>query len=204
MYQIIHTLYSANYVEWRVGDLCEALYKEDNKYYPGKPNIFSLLLAIIHKLDDFQIDVTVFYIGYNSSAMLDMSEIRKPTTRWDVADRLPEKDIRVLNLNAMVNQAGTKCRVIFHGDGNFYDTIIESVVGDEVNIRYTKFNTYDTVRKSDLKQIFSHSSMSRIAVKAVEQKPEDELKILPTDDKKTVNMKKKKVGKIHPLNSSST
>lgn len=41
--------------------------------------------------------------------------------------------------------------MIFHGDGNFYDTIIESVNGDEVNIRYTKFNTYDTVRKSDLK-----------------------------------------------------
>lgn len=53
------------------------------------------MLAIIHKLDEFQIDVTVFYIGYNSSAMLDMSQIRKPTTRWDVADRLPEKDIKV-------------------------------------------------------------------------------------------------------------
>ena len=25
----------ANYLEWRVGDRCEALYKEDNKYYPG-------------------------------------------------------------------------------------------------------------------------------------------------------------------------
>ena len=35
--------------------------------------------------------------------------------------------------------------------------------------------------------------MFRIAVKAVEAKPEDELRILPTDDKKTVNMKKKKV-----------
>ena len=35
--------------------------------------------------------------------------------------------------------------------------------------------------------------MVRIAVKAVEAKPEDELRILPTDDKKTVNMKKKKV-----------
>ena len=36
--------------------------------------------------------------------------------------------------------------------------------------------------------------IQRIAVKAVEPKPEDELRILPTDDKKTVNMKKKKVG----------
>lgn len=94
-------LYSANYVEWRVGDLCEALYKEDNKYYPGKRTLLFTLIAIIHKLDDFQIDVTVFYIGYNSSAMLDMSQIRKPTTRWDVADRLPEKDIRVLHKNVI-------------------------------------------------------------------------------------------------------
>ena len=39
--------------------------------------------------------MTVFYIGYNSSAVLDMSQIRKPTSRWDVADRLPEKDIKV-------------------------------------------------------------------------------------------------------------
>lgn len=49
----------------------------------------------MHKIDEFQIDVTVFYIGYNSSAVLDMSQIRKPTSRWDVADRLPEKDIKV-------------------------------------------------------------------------------------------------------------
>lgn len=33
----------------------------------------------------------------------------------------------------------------------------------------------------------------RIAVKTAEDQPEDSLKILPTDDKKTVNMKKKKV-----------
>ena len=52
-------------------------------------------IAIVHKIDEFQIDVTVFYIGYNSSAVLDMSQIRKPTSRWDVADRLPEKDIKV-------------------------------------------------------------------------------------------------------------
>ena len=52
-------------------------------------------LAIVHKIDEFQIDVTVFYIGYNSSAILDMSQIRKPTSRWDMADRLPEKDIKV-------------------------------------------------------------------------------------------------------------
>ena len=81
-----------------------------------------------------------------------MSEIRKPTTRWDVADRLAEKDIKVFYYEFDCNQQpGNKCRVIFHGDGNFYDTIIESVNGDNVNIRYTKFNTYDTVRKSDLK-----------------------------------------------------
>lgn len=43
---------------------------------------------------------------------------------------------------------------MFHGDGNFYDAIIESIVNDKVNIRYTKFNTYDTVRKSDLKWVF--------------------------------------------------
>ena len=65
--------------------------------------------------------------------------------------------------------------------------------GDNVNIRYTKFNTYDTVRKSDLKYCWVLLIMVRIAVKAVEAKPEDELRILPTDDKKTVNMKKKKV-----------
>ena len=65
--------------------------------------------------------------------------------------------------------------------------------GDNVNIRYTKFNTYDTVRKSDLKYFWELLIMVRIAVKAVEAKPEDELRILPTDDKKTVNMKKKKV-----------
>ena len=65
--------------------------------------------------------------------------------------------------------------------------------GDNVNIRYTKFNTYDTVRKSDLKYYWELLIMFRIAVKAVEAKPEDELRILPTDDKKTVNMKKKKV-----------
>lgn len=65
--------------------------------------------------------------------------------------------------------------------------------GDNVNIRYTKFNTYDTVRKSDLKYYWELLIMIRIAVKAVEAKPEDELRILPTDDKKTVNMKKKKV-----------
>ena len=149
-----------------MGDRCEALYKEDNKYYP----------AIVHKLDEFQIDVTVFYIGYNSSAVLDMSQIRKPTSRWDVADRLPEKDIK----------PGTKCRVIFHGDGNFYDTIIDSVKGDEVNIRYTKFNTYDTVRKSDLK----------VAVKAGDEILTDDLRILRTDDRKTVNMKKRKLLKL--------
>lgn len=89
----------ANYVEWKVGDRCEALYKEDNKYYPGRRIILFSNIAIIHKLDEFQIDVTVFYIGYNSSAVLDMSEIRKPTTRWDVADRLAEKDIRVFVFN---------------------------------------------------------------------------------------------------------
>lgn len=89
----------ANYVEWKVGDRCEALYKEDNKYYPGILIIMFSNIAIIHKLDEFQIDVTVFYIGYNSSAVLDMSEIRKPTTRWDVADRLAEKDIRVFVFN---------------------------------------------------------------------------------------------------------
>ena len=43
---------------------------------------------------------------------------------------------------------------MFHGDCNFYDAIIESIVNDKVNIRYTKFNTYDTVRKSDLKWVF--------------------------------------------------
>ncbi|CBK20291.2 uncharacterized protein [Blastocystis hominis] len=151
-----------NYIEWKVGDRCEALYKEDNKYYP----------AIVHKIDEFQIDVTVFYIGYNSSAVLDMSQIRKPTSRWDVADRLPEKDIK----------PGTKCRVIFHGDGNFYDTIIESVNGDDVNIRYTKFDTYDKVRKSDLKMAGK-----------TEDVVSDDLRILPTDDKKTVNLKKRKM-----------
>ena len=87
--------YVANYIEWQVGDRCEALYKEDNKYYPGFFFLLIWYIAIIHKLDEFQIDVTVFYIGYNSSAVLDMSEIRKPTTRWDVADRLAEKDIKV-------------------------------------------------------------------------------------------------------------
>ena len=35
--------------------------------------------------------------------------------------------------------------------------------------------------------------MYRIAIKTVEEQPEDSLKILPTDDKKTVNLKKKKV-----------
>lgn len=41
-------------------------------------------------------------------------------------------------------------------------------------------------------------------MKAVEQKPEDELKILPTDDKKTVNMKKKKVVMDRQLDFSYT
>ncbi|KAK8790567.1 hypothetical protein WA171_002089 [Blastocystis sp. BT1] len=154
---------NSNFIEWKVGDRCEALYKDDNKYYP----------AIIHQIDEFQIDVTVFYIGYNSSAVLDMSQIRKPTSRWDTVDHLPEKDIK----------AGAKCRVIYHGDGNFYDAIIESIVGDTANIRYTKFNTYDSVPKSSLK----------VAVKATEEQPSDDLRILPTDDKKTVNQKKKKL-----------
>ena len=26
----------ANFIEWKVGDRCEALYKDDNKYYPGR------------------------------------------------------------------------------------------------------------------------------------------------------------------------
>ena len=82
-----------------------------------------------------------------------MSQIRKPTSRWDTVDRLPDKDVKVrFTLFQLFNtQAGTKCRVIFHGDGNFYDAIIESIAGEMVNIRYTKFNTYDTVRRSDLK-----------------------------------------------------
>lgn len=37
-------------------------------------------------------------------------------------------------------------------------------------------------------------------MKAVEAKPEDDLRILPTDDKKTVNMKKKKVCNDYALN----
>ena len=77
-----------------MGDRCEALYKEDNKYYPGSYFAECSFAAILHLIDEFQIDVTVFYIGYNQSAKLDMSEIRKPTTRWDTADRLPEKDIK--------------------------------------------------------------------------------------------------------------
>ena len=85
----------ANYVDWQVGDRCEALYKEDNKYYPGWTCCSFFELAIIHKIDEFQIDVTVFYIGYGTSAVVDISEIRKPTTRWDVNDRLPEKDVKV-------------------------------------------------------------------------------------------------------------
>ena len=85
----------ANYVDWQVGDRCEALYKDDNKYYPGSLSKIFSLIAIIHKIDEFQIDVTVFYIGYNSSAVVDISQIRKPTSRWDTADRLPEKDIKV-------------------------------------------------------------------------------------------------------------
>ena len=85
----------ANYVDWQVGDRCEALYKDDNKYYPGRSSLFFLQAAIIHKIDEFQIDVTVFYIGYNSSAVVDISQIRKPTSRWDTTDRLPEKDIKV-------------------------------------------------------------------------------------------------------------
>ena len=86
--------------------------------------------------------------------------------------------------------------MIFHGDGNFYDTIIDSVNGDKVNIRYTKFNTYDTVRKTDLKCASLLVLRTRVAVKATEQQPEDELRILPTDDKKTVNMKKRKLMKM--------
>lgn len=86
--------------------------------------------------------------------------------------------------------------MIFHGDGNFYDTIIDSVNGDKVNIRYTKFNTYDTVRKTDLKCASLLVLRARVAVKATEQQPEDELRILPTDDKKTVNMKKRKLMKM--------
>ena len=35
--------------------------------------------------------------------------------------------------------------------------------------------------------------LPRVAVKAVDDQPNDQLRILPTDDKKTVNMKKKKV-----------
>ena len=85
----------ANYVDWQVGDRCEALYKDDNKYYPGGSSTCASQVAIIHKIDEFQIDVTVFYIGYNSSAVVDISQIRKPTSRWDTADRLPEKDIKV-------------------------------------------------------------------------------------------------------------
>ena len=85
----------ANYVDWQVGDRCEALYKDDNKYYPGRSSLLFLQAAIIHKIDEFQIDVTVFYIGYNSSAVVDISQISKPTSRWDTADRLPEKDIKV-------------------------------------------------------------------------------------------------------------
>ena len=32
----------AAYVEWTIGDRCEALYKEDNKYYPGTHRMHSL------------------------------------------------------------------------------------------------------------------------------------------------------------------
>ena len=60
-----------------------------------RSTLLFLQAAIIHKIDEFQIDVTVFYIGYNSSAVVDISQIRKPTSRWDTADRLPEKDIKV-------------------------------------------------------------------------------------------------------------
>ncbi len=34
---------------------------------------------------------------------------------------------------------------------------------------------------------------NRVAVKATEEQPSDDLRILPTDDKKTVNQKKKKL-----------
>ena len=176
-----------------MGDRCEALYKEDNKYYPGKWTVSCEHIAIIHQIDEFQIDVTVFYIGYNSSAVLDMSQIRKPTSRWDTADHLPEKDIKVAIFWDVNIKAGAKCRVIYHGDGNFYDAIIESIVGDTANIRYTKFNTYDSVPKSSLKWICHGLISYRIAVKATEEQPSDDLRILPTDDKKTVNQKKKKL-----------
>ena len=49
--------------------------------------------------------MTVFYIGYNSSAVLDMSQIRKPTSRWDNVDHLPEKDIKVIEV-IIVNEIG--------------------------------------------------------------------------------------------------
>ena len=49
--------------------------------------------------------MTVFYIGYNSSAVLDMSQIRKPTSRWDTVDHLPEKDIKVIEV-IVVNEIG--------------------------------------------------------------------------------------------------
>ena len=83
--------------------------------------------------------------------------------------------------------------MIYHGDGNFYDAIIESIVGDTANIRYTKFNTYDSVPKSSLKWKCMILVINRVAVKATEEQPSDDLRILPTDDKKTVNQKKKKL-----------
>lgn len=55
--------------------------------------------------------MTVFYIGYNSSAVLDMSQIRKPTSRWDTVDHLPEKDIKVIEI-IIVNEIGWKPNVV--------------------------------------------------------------------------------------------
>lgn len=76
--------------------------------------------------------------------------------------------------------------------------------GDDVNIRYTKFDTYDKVRKSDLKWISVDVFFSCRMAGKTEDVVSDDLRILPTDDKKTVNLKKRKVRMRRSLHQRCT
>lgn len=154
-------------------------------------------LAIIHKIDEFQIDVTVFYIGYNSSAVLDMSQIRKPTSRWDMADRLPEKDIKVgdesILLDSFLGRSEVSSDFPWRWKFLRYDHWEHCRWYGQHSLHQVQYLRHCSSRWFEVDD-FPVTMICRIALKTAEDQPEDNLKILPTDDKKTVNMKKKKVG----------
>lgn len=152
-------------IDWCVGDFCEALYEADGLFYP----------AVISRVDDFQQDVSVVFIGYGNSATVELSNVRLPTNNWYLTDAMDELSMKV----------GAKCQAMNPKDGSLYEAVIQRLDGDFVHIKFTKFGTYDRVRKTNIKKA------QRIV--ATEDNP---LKILPSDDKRTVSNKKRQIRQL--------